>query len=290
MPGALHSDREVELLDHLPSMAGTFVKALVPTKKGIAEIPLHAVAVTSYAQDSARLAQYNRVCGFTLRDEVPSTWLHVLTFPLHVRLLGSSQSNIRLVGVVHVSNHIVQHRPVLATEALNITVNAANLRPHRRGALVDLVGQIRVANELVWEGTSTYLASGMRTPGEPRSADRDPFKEVSGHALWHLPLSLGKQYRAVSGDPNPIHTSRVAARTFGFKRPIIHGMWTHARGLAALEGRLPQAYDVMVDFARPILLPGSVGFTAVPHGAGFECVVTDRAGTKAHLTMSVKPL
>ena len=31
----------------------------------------------------------------------------------------------------------------------------------------------------------------------------------------------------------------LTARAFGFPRPIAHGMWTKARCLAPLEGRLP---------------------------------------------------
>jgi acyl dehydratase len=70
----------------------------------------------------------------------------------------------------------------------------------------------------------------------------------------------------VSGDHNPIHTSRIGARMFGFARPIAHGMWTKARCLAALEGRLPGAYTVAVSFKLPILLPARVSFSAASTG------------------------
>ena len=35
------------------------------------------------------LAKYAHVCGFTLRDELPPTYPHVLAFPLHMELLGA---------------------------------------------------------------------------------------------------------------------------------------------------------------------------------------------------------
>jgi hypothetical protein len=37
-------------------------------------------------------------------------------------------------------------------------------------------------------------------------------------------------------------------------------MWTKARCLAALEGRLPDAYTVDVQFKAPVLLPSTVNF------------------------------
>ena len=74
----------------------------------------------------------------------------------------------------------------------------------------------------------------------------------------------GTDYAAVSGDHNPIHTSRLGARLFGFPRPIAHGMWSKARCLAALEGRLPDAYTVDVAFKLPILLPATVGVRGRP--------------------------
>jgi acyl dehydratase len=79
---------------------------------------------------------------------------------------------------------------------------------------------------------------------------------------------VGTEYAEVSGDHNPIHTSRLGARLFGFPGPIAHGMWSKARCLAALEGRLPGAYTVDVAFKLPVPLPSTVAFTAAPAGPG----------------------
>jgi acyl dehydratase len=76
---------------------------------------------------------------------------------------------------------------------------------------------------------------------------------------------VGTDYAGVSGDHNPIHTSRLGARLFGgFARPIAHGMWSKARCLAALDGRLPSAYTVDVSFKLPVPLPATVAFSAAP--------------------------
>jgi acyl dehydratase len=52
----------------------------------------------------------------------------------------------------------------------------------------------------------------------------------------------------------------LTARLFGFPAAIVHGMWTKARCLAALEGRLPDSFSVDVSFRKPILLPATVLF------------------------------
>ena len=66
------------------------------------------------AVDPVALAKYAHVCGFTLRDELPPTYPHVLAFGLQMELLA--QAPFSAVGVVHIANRIVQHRPLLLGE------------------------------------------------------------------------------------------------------------------------------------------------------------------------------
>jgi len=280
--------REVQVLPEAPGMGVAFARALVPGRGGPAAIPDHAVRLEAQQQDVARLADYSRVCGLTLRDSVPPTWIHVLSFPLHVQLLGDPASSIRLVGAVHVSNSMTLRRPVSLGERLGIQVHVENLRPHARGGLIDLVGRADVDGETVWEGVSTYLASGARVDGDPVEIPRAPFEPAAPMGRWRLPAGLGREYRRVSGDPNLIHTSRIASKAFGFARPIIHGMWTHARALGALEGRLPEAYTVEAAWAKPILLPATVGFTVAPTDAGHRAAVTSKDGAKLHMSVNVR--
>lgn len=281
-------NRPIEDLHASPPLAMAFTRSLIPrSAPETPTIPRQIARLRGVKQDEARLAAYTRLTGFTLRDAVPATWLHVLTFPLHIHLLSHRESSIRLLGAVHVSNEITLHRPVSVTERLDLSVHLSDLRPHRKGALVDLVGTIDVSGERVWDGVSTYLAQGVRVPGEPASVKRSPFEPATPLATWRLPADLGRRYRTVSGDPNPIHTSRLAARAFGFPRPIIHGMWTYARALAHVDGRLPPAYRTQVSFTKPVFLPTTVGLVAPPTEGGYRAAVTDRYGGSPHLVMSV---
>ena len=217
--------------------------------------------------DPAHLAAYDRVCGFRLTDTLPATYPHVLAFPLAMRLMSGSDFPFPVVGLVHVANRITLRRPVASSEALDLSVHATDLRPHDRGRQFDVVAVASVGGEQVWHGVSTYLSKSGGGSG-PR--DRPAFAPPAASAVWRVPARTGTDYAAVSGDHNPIHTSRIGARLFGFPGPIAHGMWTKARCLAALEGRLPAAYTVDVAFKLPILLPAKISFHAAPSPDGWE--------------------
>jgi hypothetical protein len=64
-------------------------------------------------------------------------------------------------------------------------------------------------------------------------------------------------------------------------------MWTKARCLAALEGRLPDAYAVDVAFKLPILLPARVAFSAERTGADWRFALHDAKSGRPHLAGSV---
>src|SRR5215218_5567879 len=83
---------------------------------------------------------------------------------------------------------------------------------------------------------------------------------------WKLGGDLGRRYAAVSGDRNPIHMHSLTAKPLGFPSAIAHGMWTKARCLAALESKLPDAFEVDVRFRKPVLLPARVEFAGQEEG------------------------
>lgn len=286
--------RTVTTLKDLPDVGGLIAKGVLTSvgRPGAkAGLPLRSLLVEEHRQDPARLAAYNRVCGFGLRDAVPATWLHVLTFPLHAALMAGRDFPFPLAGVVHVTNTMTLHRPVAWTEPLRIKVWSDNLAPHKRGVTFDLVGEIHVDGEIAWSGRSNYIAMGAKMDGPtPPSSARLAPPAVEASQLWRLPADLGRQYAAVSNDTNPIHLYPLTARPFGFKRPIIQGMWTHAKALSSLGPRLPEAYRVDVAFTKPLMLPTKAMFAADEHDDTWRVAVT-RAGSEGPaLVGHVSPL
>jgi acyl dehydratase len=241
--------------------------------------------------ETERLSAYNRVCGFRLSDTVPPTYPHVLAFPLSMRLMTEPSFPYPVVGLIHVANAIRQTRPISIGEALDISVRATDLRPHERGTQFDIVATASVGDVEVWRDVSTYLRKS-KAPATATVPSTGPAAPPEGDptVTWRPTREVGTQYARVSGDRNPIHTSRVGARAFGFPGPIAHGMWTMARCLSTLEGRLPSGHRAEVAFKRPVPLPSTIGLWARPEDGGWDL---DVAGIKAgtpHLTGTVRPL
>jgi acyl dehydratase len=208
--------------------------------------------------DRDHVAAYDRVCGFPIRDALPTTYLHVLAFPLAMRLMTDSAFPFGVLGLVHVENAITQHRPVTVDERPTLRVHAADLRDHERGRQFDIVAEATVDGEVVWAGRSTYLRRGGGG-GDKARTERPAPPEPS--AIWEVAGDIGRRYGAVSGDRNPIHLHPLSARLFGQPAAIAHGMWLEARCLAALDP-LPGAHTAEVAFKRPVVLPARVAFSS----------------------------
>jgi acyl dehydratase len=258
------------------------VPGFAPRGGTLPDVELRQRGVTA---DLAHLAAYDRVCGFRLTDTFPVTYPHVLAFPLAMRLMTAPDFPLPLIGLVHVANRITVHRPIPSGAALDLAVRATGLRDHPRGRQFDVIATAAIGDTEVWRGVSTYLRLGPRAAASAPPGETPPATVGDGN-LWRVPERVGADYAAVSGDRNPIHTSRLGARLFGFPRPIAHGMWSEARALAALEGRLPDAFTVDVAFKKPLLLPARATFTAAPVAGGWTFALTSR---HPHLTGTVTP-
>jgi acyl dehydratase len=228
------------------------------------DLPDLTLALEGVEVDRDRLASYNRVCRFPLRDQLPATYPHILAFPLQLSLMTDSSFPFPALGLVHTANRIVQRRPLLIKEQFDLKVWAEALEPHPRGKQFSLRTEASVEGEPLWEETSTILKRGGSSEenGDSPKKERKEAanEELPVSATWRLPGDLGRRYGSVSGDLNPIHMHSLSARLFGFPTAIAHGMWTKARCLAALDPSLPPGFSVEVSFRKPILLPATVQF------------------------------
>jgi MaoC like domain len=204
--------------------------------------------------DRGHLAEYSRVCGFRLRNELPVTYPHVRAFPLGLELMADREFPFSALGLVHIANRIEVARPIDARSRFDLRVWAADLEPHERGTQFALLAEALVGGSVAWRERSTYLHRERGGSGNS-SWSPPPVK-----AVWDVPADTGRRYARVSGDWNPIHLSRASARLFGQRGAIAHGMWTAARCVAALESVLPERVVVDVRFRRPVAVPGRVGF------------------------------
>jgi acyl dehydratase len=283
-------ERELTATPSMLPMFGRASLAMIPGASrlpwvggGGGEVPQQVLTQTDVAVDRRRLADYDRVCGFGVSDVLPPTYPHMLAFPLQLSLMTSGQFPLPAIGLVHILNRIVVHRPISAGELLSLRVWSEAIVPHPRGRQFTIRTEARVGEELVWEEFSTNLKRGrpddtVEAPEAPPSTEALP-----ASSTWKLAGDLGRRYGGVSGDLNPIHVHPLTARLFGFPSAIAHGMWTKARCLAALENQLPAAYSVDVAFKRPIVLPATVSFAEGRAGQTISFGVRDARKDTPHL-------
>ncbi|MGW8630903.1 MaoC/PaaZ C-terminal domain-containing protein [Streptomyces sp. NPDC055793] len=253
-----------------------------------ADFPRTRLVLPGLRVDLARLAAYERVCGFpTGADALPVTYPHVLGFPSAMRLMSGRDFPLPLLGLVHTSIAITRYAAMPATAAYELTTYVEGLAPHRRGTEATVAAEVRTDGAVVWESRSTYLARhGSAKASGPEHGSPTPASgpaPLPTHREWRLAGDVGRRYGAASGDRNPIHLHPLTARLFGFPRAIAHGMWTVARCLA--EHGTPDATVVRAEFRAPVLLPGTVTYGA--EGGRFE--LRGDSGRRLHLSGEAGP-
>ena len=280
------------VLDAAPSLGALYARAAVTARGRGGGLPDTRLARTGVGVDRAHVAAYARVCRLPLTDVLPATYPHVLAFPLQVALMSDRSFPLALPGLVHVRNTVEVLAPVGADAPLDLEVWAERFAAHRSGATVDLCATVSAGGAEVWRSRSTYLARGARAPeGAPEAdVDVDVGDLPRPVATWRVPADAGRRYARVSGDVNPIHLSGLTAKAFGFPRAIAHGMWTVARVLGALSGRLPDAFAYDVAFRKPLLLPSTVQLATAPADGGWDAAVRSARSGGEHLAGTIRPL
>jgi acyl dehydratase len=291
---------EVRELDSAPRMRVLYPKAGLGAARGLLgrlpgvgggepALPDVELRLPGVEIDREHLADYDRVCGFRLRDTLPPTYPHILAFPLSMELMTRGDFPFPVIGMVHIRNRIELTRAIRADERLELRVWAEDLRPHEKGLQFEMRAEASVlGDEVVWRSWSTYLRRGESSgsaPKEPSDREEPPRPQ----AQWKLPGDVGRAYAGVSGDSNPIHMHSLSARLFGMPGAIAHGMYMKARCLAALEGHLPKELEADVSFKLPARIPGTVSFASWEADGGRRFSLRDAKNEKPHLTGAAKP-
>ncbi|HNM86904.1 MAG TPA: MaoC/PaaZ C-terminal domain-containing protein [Mycobacterium sp.] len=254
-------------------------------------LPDRTLTVDDIAIDRANVSAYAALTGLRYGDTVPLTYPFALTFPTVMELITGFDFPFAAMGSVHVENHITQHRPIAVTDTVSIKTHAENLREHRKGLLVDVLTDVNVGNDTVWNQVTTFLHQ-QRTSlsDEPKPPPVKQPKLPPPNSILRITPGQIRRYASVGGDHNPIHTSSVGARLFGFPAAIAHGMFSAAAVLANIEGQLPDAVRYAVKFGKPIILPASAGLYVDRVQGGWDLSLRNMSKGYPHLTGEVRAL
>lgn len=271
---------------------GRALLGMLPGRRRSAQVP-GGERSSTVVIDPAEVARFSRVVGAPVGNRVPPAYLHVLGFPLSMRLMTDPRFPVPAMGMVHIRTAYTQLRPVEVGEELTLTVGVEEPRAHARGTEIGFRVRGSVAGEPVFDETWVCLAKGAALPGAAPAAERErkDFTAPVPTAEWRLAPAIGPQYARVSGDYNPIHMNPLAAKAFGFPRSIAHGMYTAARGFAAADVRL-DAFRWEFEFAKPIVLPARAAFRVTRREAdgSVDYAVWNPKSGKPHLLAAVAPL
>lgn len=266
------SDKHFEALPKMHTTYANIIKSLLPIgdqpKVSKDQLPKSTYVVDALQIDQSHLKDYRRICGFFDNGYVPITYFSVLSQTLQMNMMVQEPFPFALLGLVHIENSVTQYRPISDEEVVSMAVSFANLKDHARGQQFDFITKVMAADgDLIWEGSSTYLARSRNKTDEAKKLKvvnpKPAISEGGIHVKFDVPEDIGRRYAFVSGDFNLIHLHAISARAFGFPKAVAHGMWSQAKCLAQFK-ELPKAYRADVSFKLPIFLPTEVELIGDP--------------------------
>jgi hypothetical protein len=232
--GSRHSKRHnrmqisTQLFTEPPAIIPSILRALFLPRKTLAvnaKLPRLSAQWLNIHIDNDHLARYCELCSIPKSDFLPLLYPHVLAAPLHMWLITHPQFPLRLLGAVHLRNHIIQQRPISSHETLTISCAITSERRTEKGLEFDFTTLVKSHNEIVWEGLTTYFVRGRfgaEDSGSPL-ADLEKITDAKPVAEWYVAENLAKRYAVITQDYNPIHISKWLAKLFGFQRDLAHG-------------------------------------------------------------------
>ena len=272
-----------EQLSELPSLASLFRKAMV--KSSTFQLGQSLPYLSNYVKgvqiDQNHLRAYQKLLGFDQDQKLPPTYLSMLGFPMILQIMIHPDFPMKAMGQVHLSNEITVFKNVPIDQSMTLTAGINNSRITAKGVEWSLGMIAKGDGELIWSSESTML---HRCKTDLPRKESSVIAPVGESQMWAVDAGMGRRYASVSGDYNPIHLSALSAKLFGFKKAIVHGMWSKARCLAALKDQLPDtAYRVQARFHRPLFLPSNVLFYSQKQADKTLFSLFNQTGEQAHM-------
>lgn len=255
-------------LDAVPPMLSTYGRAILGarSKSPQGDVPRIEARVRGVEIDGEEVEAYNRVSSILERKDgrIPATYPQVLAAPVHGRIITHDAFGLPAMGMIHVGQRIDYMLPVYPGDRLDLECWVEGKRDHRVGFEFDLVTEFKVGIKTVWRGVTTAIVRDPSKESDTKKREQKPGVpgDLTRSTVWEIPADQGRQYARVSGDYNPIHLFKPTAKALGFKRQIVHGMWSVARSLGELDTSVPEPEMCMdVRFKKPLYLPSKVVFS-----------------------------
>src|SRR4051812_43500569 len=233
----------------LPSIVPSYARIVFGRKLPVVPdgvlIPRLEATVKRIRVDRSNVEAYRQVCGDKPSDQLPVAYPHVLATRAQLALLSSKAFPVRLMGLVHLRNHIEQVRPIRIDEEGQIRTWLDGRHDTDRGQEFDVYTELTIGGKRVWGEVCVFMArrlerdtskpfgarisAGEGVPAPDAEAVQPPGPEAVHKINFTADKGVGWRYARTSSDYNPIHLADAGARMFGFNQAIAHGMWSMAR-------------------------------------------------------------
>src|SRR5699024_10706506 len=157
---------QVKDLANVPSFPAVYAAALTPrrgraTSRRDPVLPEAPYRVRPARTEAERAASYAHPTACPATELAHHGALHVLTFPVSLALMARGDFPFPLLGLVHLRNQVLQHRPVRVGEQVDVECRVRDLQPHRKGRTFEAVSTILSPDgDIIATDVSTYLAKG----------------------------------------------------------------------------------------------------------------------------------
>lgn len=203
------------------------------------------------------LSRYCEHFGFD-KSSVPVTYLFVATQSELLQLFVHPDTPVRPLGLVHTFVEFEQFEDLEVGQRYQFTVVLEMKEQTERGQRFETLGEFSRNGKVVARYRSGYLMPVKNEkPQHRRSSSLEDITSFKPQIQLQTSKFSTRAYAKVSGDYNPIHLSGIAAKLFGFKAPIAHGMDMAARLLAIATNQADSNLNCShcrFDFQRPVFI------------------------------------
>lgn len=202
----------------------------------------------------------SQFAGFIgIGNPTPFVYIYILAQRAQAALMLQKEFTIAIPGLVHIYNRLEEVNPIDYTAPFDIETQV-DVEYKAEGSLVPTFSVAFLQRgQVVARCNSIYLAK--RKSNKPKSTttvDNPATKPFLSQEIV-IPANAGRQYAKIAGDRNPIHTSTLLAKLFGFKRPIAHGWYLVSKIVNLCEQHQNTTYKTInVEFKSPVFLPGAI--------------------------------
>lgn len=260
---------------------GTTAPPEPPTTPG----PEHTAVVPPRSPELVRdLVRWSGGEPRAYRGTLPPYLFPQWTYPVAMRTLEGL--SYPLSRVLNAGCRLEIRRPIPADRKLHVRARLDDVDDDGRRAILNqhVVTGPEDDPEAMAIDYQVLVPLGGGGDGKKKKDDKPRVpREARELSRARLSARAGLEFALLTGDFNPIHWLKPAARASGFPHCILHGFGTLARAVEAMNrglwaGDPFRLGELEVRFTRPLVLPAEVGAYVAPDGDAAPSGTTGGSG------------